>query len=107
HGKNEGATLLTGGKPIGDKGYFIEPTIFTDVTEDMKIYQDEIFGPVMSLMKFKTVEEGIKCANNTKYGLAAGIVSQDIDLINTVSRSIKAGIIWVNCYFGFDLDCPY
>ncbi|KAG7583239.1 Aldehyde dehydrogenase domain [Arabidopsis suecica] len=107
HGKNEGATLLTGGKAIGDKGYFIEPTIFADVTEDMKIYQDEIFGPVMSLMKFKTVEEGIKCANNTKYGLAAGILSQDIDLINTVSRSIKAGIIWVNCYFGFDLDCPY
>ncbi|XP_010466859.1 PREDICTED: aldehyde dehydrogenase family 2 member C4 [Camelina sativa] len=107
HGKNEGATLLTGGKAIGDKGYFIEPTIFTDVTEDMKIYQDEIFGPVMSLKKFKTVEEGIKWANNTKYGLAAGIVSQDIDLINTVSRSIKAGIVWVNCYFGFDLDCPY
>lgn len=107
HGKNEGATLLTGGKAIGDKGYFIQPTIFADVTEDMKIYQDEIFGPVMSLMKFKTVEEGIKCANNTKYGLAAGILSQDIDLINTVSRSIKAGIIWVNCYFGFDLDCPY
>ncbi|CAE5970927.1 unnamed protein product [Arabidopsis arenosa] len=107
HGKNEGATLLTGGKAIGDKGYFIEPTIFADVTEDMKIYQDEIFGPVMSLMKFKTVEEGIKCANNTKYGLAAGILSQNIDLINTVSRSIKAGIIWVNCYFGFDLDCPY
>ncbi|EOA30390.1 hypothetical protein CARUB_v10013510mg [Capsella rubella] len=107
HGKNEGATLLTGGKAIGDKGYFIEPTIFTDVTDDMKIYQDEIFGPVMSLMKFKTVEEGIKCANNTKYGLAAGILSQNVDVINTVSRSIKAGIIWVNCYFGFDLDCPY
>ncbi|KAG7532682.1 Aldehyde dehydrogenase domain [Arabidopsis thaliana x Arabidopsis arenosa] len=111
HGKNEGATLLTGGKAIGgrDKGYFSlnQLYIFADVTEDMKIYKDEIFGPVMSLMKFKTVEEGIKCANNTKYGLAAGIVSQDIDLINTVSRSIKAGIIWVNCYFGFDLDCPY
>jgi len=107
HGKNEGATLLTGGKAIGDKGYFIEPTIFADVTEDMKIYKEEIFGPVMSLMKFKTVEEGIKCANNTKYGLAAGIVSQNIDVINTVSRSIKAGVIWVNCYFAFDLDSPY
>nr|CAD70567.1 aldehyde dehydrogenase [Crocus sativus] len=107
HGKSEGATLLTGGKPAADKGYYIEPTIFVDVTEDMKIAQEEIFGPVMSLMKFKTVEEGIDCANNTKYGLAAGILSQDLDLINTVSRSIKAGIIWVNCYFGFDLDCPY
>ncbi|KAF2578579.1 hypothetical protein F2Q68_00003403 [Brassica cretica] len=75
--------------------------------EDMKIYKEEIFGPVMSLMKFKTVEEGIKCANNTKYGLAAGIVSQNVDVINTVSRSIKAGVIWVNCYFAFDLDSPY
>ncbi|WZY84334.1 hypothetical protein YC2023_030718 [Brassica napus] len=107
HGKNEGATLLTGGNAIGDKGYYIEPTIFADVTEDMKIYKEEIFGPVMSLMKFKTMEEGIKCANNTKYGLAAGIVSQNIDVINTVSRSIKAGVIWVNCYFAFDLDSPY
>ncbi|CAE6219723.1 unnamed protein product [Arabidopsis arenosa] len=90
---------------VASSRVFVQEGIYDK--EDMKIYKDEIFGPVMSLMKFKTVEEGIKCANNTKYGLAAGIVSQDIDLINTVSRSIKAGIIWVNCYFGFDLDCPY
>ncbi|XP_010527198.1 PREDICTED: aldehyde dehydrogenase family 2 member C4 [Tarenaya hassleriana] len=106
-GKQEGATLLTGGNAIGNKGYFIEPTIFADVTDGMKIYQDEIFGPVMSLMKFKTVEEAIELANNTRYGLAAGVVSRDIDLVNTVSRSIKAGAIWVNCYIAFDVDCPY
>ncbi|KAG1346269.1 aldehyde dehydrogenase family 2 member C4 [Cocos nucifera] len=107
HGKREGATLLTGGRPCGDKGYYIEPTIFTDVEEDMLIAQDEIFGPVMSLMKFKTVEEAIERANNTRYGLAAGIVTKDLNIANRVSRSIRAGIIWINCYFGFDVDCPF
>lgn len=106
-GKREGATLLTGGKPCGDKGYYIEPTIFTDVKEDMAIAQEEIFGPVMSLMKFKTVEEAIQKANNTRYGLAAGVVTKNIDIANTVSRSVRAGVIWINCYFAFDNDCPF
>ncbi|KDP33653.1 hypothetical protein JCGZ_07224 [Jatropha curcas] len=106
-GKKEGATLLTGGNPSGTKGYYLQPTIFTDVKEHMLIAQDEIFGPVMSLMKFKTIEEGIKRANNTRYGLAAGIVTKNLDVANTVSRSIRAGIIWINCYFAFDADCPY
>ncbi|KAJ4708413.1 Aldehyde dehydrogenase family 2 member like [Melia azedarach] len=107
HGTREGATLLTGGKRIGEKGYYIEPTVFTDVKEDMLIAKDEIFGPVMSLMKFKTVEEAIKRANDTRYGLAAGIVTKDINVANTVSRSIRAGTIWINCYFAFDKDCPF
>ncbi|PSS20880.1 Aldehyde dehydrogenase family 2 member like [Actinidia chinensis var. chinensis] len=107
HGKREGATLLTGGKPCGHKGYYIEPTIFTDVKDDMVIAKEEIFGPVMSLMKFKTVEEAIKRANATKYGLAAGIVTNNLNIANTVSRSIRAGVIWINCYFAFDNDCPY
>ncbi|XP_038711366.1 aldehyde dehydrogenase family 2 member C4-like [Tripterygium wilfordii] len=107
HGKREGATLLAGGKPVGGKGYYIEPTIFTDVTEDMLIAKDEIFGPVMSLMKFKTIEDAIKSANNTRFGLAAGIVTNDLNVANTVSRSIRAGVVWINCYFAFDLDCPY
>ncbi|KAF2303897.1 hypothetical protein GH714_024189 [Hevea brasiliensis] len=107
HGKREGATLLIGGKPTGEKGYYIQPTIFTDVKEDMLIAKDEIFGPVMSLMKFKTMDEAIKSANNTRYGLAAGIITKNLDVANTVSRSIRAGIIWINCYFGFDNDCPY
>ncbi|KAF9612854.1 hypothetical protein IFM89_004264 [Coptis chinensis] len=107
HGKREGATLLTGGKACGEKGYYIEPTIFTDVKEDMLIVKDEIFGPVMCLMKFKTVEEAIERANNTRYGLAAGIVTNDLNTANRVSRSIRAGVIWINCYFAFDRDCPY
>ncbi|KAL2321251.1 hypothetical protein Fmac_030220 [Flemingia macrophylla] len=107
HGKREGATLLTGGKRVGDKGYYIEPTIFSDVKEDMLIVQDEIFGPVMVLKKFKTIEEAIESANNTKYGLASGIVTKSLDIANTVSRSIRAGIIWINCYFAFGDDIPY
>ncbi|KAL5975141.1 Aldehyde dehydrogenase 2 member C4 [Asimina triloba] len=114
-GVTEGATLLTGGKPYGGKGYYIEPTIFTNVTlskvedkqEDMQIVKDEIFGPVMSLIKFKTVEEAIERANTTRYGLAAGIVTKDINIANRVSRSIRAGSIWINCYFAFDRDCPF
>jgi coniferyl-aldehyde dehydrogenase len=106
-GKNEGATLLTGGKPTGDKGYYIEPTIFVDVKEEMTIAQEEIFGPVMSLMKFKTVEEAIEKANCTKYGLAAGIVTKNLNIANMVSRSVRAGTVWVNCYFAFDPDAPF
>ncbi|XP_028774063.1 aldehyde dehydrogenase family 2 member C4-like [Neltuma alba] len=107
HGKREGATLLTGGKRVGNKGYYIEPTIFTNVKEDMLIAQDEIFGPVMTLFKFKSIEEAIRSANNTRYGLAAGIVTKNLDIANTVSRNIRAGIVWINCYFAFDNDFPY
>uniref|UniRef100_A0A9I9DXB8 Aldehyde dehydrogenase 1 n=1 Tax=Cucumis melo TaxID=3656 RepID=A0A9I9DXB8_CUCME len=107
HGKREGATLVTGGNRIGNVGYYIEPTIFTDVEEDSLIAQDEIFGPVLSVIKFKTIEDGIRSANNTKYGLAAGIVTNSLDIANTVSRSIRAGTIWINCYFAFDPSCPF
>ncbi|RRT42295.1 hypothetical protein B296_00033156 [Ensete ventricosum] len=107
HGKREGATILTGGKACGEKGFYVEPTIFTDVKESMLIAQDEIFGPVMSLMRFKTIEEAIERANDTRYGLAAGIVTKDINIANRLSRSIRAGIIWINCYVVFDSDCPF
>ncbi|KAI9128716.1 hypothetical protein K1719_000199 [Acacia pycnantha] len=107
HGKREGATLLTGGKRMGNKGYYIEPTIFANVDEDMLIAQDEIFGPVMCLMKFRTMEEAIERANKSRYGLAAGLVTKNLDIANTMSRSIKAGTIWINCYLVFSLDCPY
>ncbi|XP_024966785.1 aldehyde dehydrogenase family 2 member C4-like isoform X2 [Cynara cardunculus var. scolymus] len=106
HGKREGATLLIGGKPCGDEGYFIEPTIFENVADDSLIARDEIFGPVMAVMKFKTVEEVIKRGNATSYGLAAGIVTNDLNIANRVSRSIRAGIVWINCYHNFDSGCP-
>ncbi|CAH1426372.1 unnamed protein product [Lactuca virosa] len=107
HGKRQGATLVTGGKPSGDKGYYIEPTIFTNVTDDMLIATDEIFGPVISLFKFKTIEEAIERANSTRYGLAAGIATNNLNIANTVSRSLRAGIVWINCYLAFDADSPY
>lgn len=72
-GKKEGAKLLLGGKRIGNKGYFIELTIFADVTDNMTIAKEEIFGPVMSILKYSTYEEAVERANNTDYGLAAGI----------------------------------
>ncbi|XP_023750860.1 aldehyde dehydrogenase family 2 member C4 isoform X1 [Lactuca sativa] len=106
HGKREGASLLVGGRPCGDKGYYIEPTIFENVKDDMLIAKDEIFGPVMALMKFKTTEEVITRANATTYGLAAGIITNDLNIANRVSRSIKAGVIWINCYHNFDSGCP-
>ncbi|KAK4481209.1 hypothetical protein RD792_012091 [Penstemon davidsonii] len=106
-GKKEGATLLAGGNLSNRKGYYIEPTIFTDVSDDMTIAKEEIFGPVMSVLKFKTVEEVIKRANATKYGLAAGIMTNDLNIANRVSRSIRAGVIWINCYFAFDNDLPF
>ncbi|KAF7102606.1 hypothetical protein CFC21_103712 [Triticum aestivum] len=107
HGKREGATVVAGGKPCGQKGYYIEPTVFTDVKDDMIIAKEEIFGPVMCLMKFTTVEEAIARANDTRYGLAAGVVTKDIDVANRMTRSIRAGVVWVNCYFAMDADCPF
>ncbi|KAJ1259725.1 hypothetical protein BS78_10G177900 [Paspalum vaginatum] len=106
-GKREGATLLTGGRPCGQKGCYIEPAVFTNVKEDMVIAKEEIFGPVMCLMKFKTVEEAIAKANDTRYGLGAGVVTRDLDVANRVVRSVRAGVVWLNCYFAMDSDCPF
>uniref|UniRef100_J3MFF7 Aldehyde dehydrogenase 1 n=1 Tax=Oryza brachyantha TaxID=4533 RepID=J3MFF7_ORYBR len=107
HGKAQGATVLTGGKPCGKKGYYIEPTIFTDVKDDMIIAKEEIFGPVMCLMKFKTVEEAIRRGNDTRYGLAAGVVTRDMGVANRMARSIRAGVVWLNCYFAMESTCPF
>jgi len=73
--KKEGGRLLAGGKRLGDKGYFIEPTLFADLNDDMTIVKEEVFGPVQQVLKFKTLDEAIRRANNTNYGLGAGIIS--------------------------------
>lgn len=96
-GKKEGATIATGGERLGDKGYFIKPTIFTNVTNDMKIMQEEIFGPVCAIAKFKTEEEVIALGNNSTYGLAAAVHTNDLNTALRVSNSIRAGTVWVNC----------
>eukprot|EP00484_Ammonia_sp_Unknown_P001432 CAMPEP_0197021440 /NCGR_PEP_ID=MMETSP1384-20130603/2320_1 /TAXON_ID=29189 /ORGANISM="Ammonia sp." /LENGTH=517 /DNA_ID=CAMNT_0042449267 /DNA_START=32 /DNA_END=1585 /DNA_ORIENTATION=+ len=106
-GKQGGAKVLHGGNRIGDKGYFVESTVFGDVKDDMEIAKDEIFGPVMQIMKFNDAEDVIRRANNTTYGLAAGVFSENINTCNAVSRALKAGTVWVNCYDVFDASVPF
>nr|XP_020865231.1 retinal dehydrogenase 1-like isoform X3 [Phascolarctos cinereus] len=106
-GKKEGAKLECGGDPWGDKGYFIQPTVFSNVTDDMRIAKEEIFGPVQQIMKFKTIDEVIKRANNTHYGLAAGVFTKDLDKALTVSSALQAGTVWVNCYGGPSPQVPF
>jgi len=106
-GKQEGATLALGGGRLGDKGYFVQPTVFKDVTDDMTIAKEEIFGPVMQLMKFKTLDEAIRRANDTHFGLGAGICTRDIGTALAAARDIEAGTVWVNCYDNFDLAAPF
>lgn len=97
-GKNEGAELLTGGARHGDKGYFVEPTVFGNVNDDMSIAKEEIFGPVMSVLKFKDMDELIRRANETNYGLAAGVQTTNIDNAYRLANELRAGTVWVNCY---------
>ncbi|KAI0939081.1 hypothetical protein AcW1_004214, partial [Taiwanofungus camphoratus] len=98
YGKEQGAKLLLGGEKRPGKGYFVDPTIFTDVRPDMKIFQDEIFGPVLTVTKFNTEDEAIKLANNTTYGLGAGLHSNDANQCMRVSNELEAGTVWVNQY---------
>jgi aldehyde dehydrogenase (NAD+) len=107
HGKDEGAKLLCGGKALGDKGYFIEPTVFADVKDDMKIAQEEIFGPVMSIIKFSDMGEVIKRSNKTTYGLAAGVITKDLNRALTFAHNVRAGTVWVNCYDVFNAAAPF
>ena len=106
----EGAKVLNGGKRPDDpalaKGYFIEPTIL-EVTNDMKIAQTEVFGPVLCVIKFKTEEEAIQIANDTRYGLAAGIWTNNVSRAHRVAKAIKAGMIWVNTYRSLSPQTPF
>jgi len=106
-GKDAGATVETGGNRKGDTGYFIEPTIFSNVTEDMKIMQEEIFGPVCSISKFKTKEEAIKVGNKTTYGLAAAVHTTNLNTAIEVANSLKAGTVWVNTYNTLHHQLPF
>jgi aldehyde dehydrogenase (NAD+) len=106
-GQKQGAKLVTGGKRQGSKGYFVEPTIFDNVRDDMSIAKEEIFGPVVSVLPFKSIDEVIERANNTYYGLAAAIWTKDLDKAHTYAREVKAGTIWVNCYHMVDTTTPF
>ena len=96
-GQEEGATLYKGGKRWGDKGYFIEPTIFTNCKNSMRIMQEEVFGPFVGIATFETIDEAIAMANDSTYGLAGGVYTSSVDAAIRVSNEIKAGTVWVSC----------
>jgi len=106
-GQKEGAKLVTGGSRKGNKGYFVEPTIFDGVKDNMTIARDEIFGPVVSVLPFKDMDEVIERANNTNYGLAAAVWTKNIDKAHNYARAVKAGTVWVNCYHIVDTTTPF
>ncbi|XP_038618979.1 aldehyde dehydrogenase, mitochondrial-like [Tachyglossus aculeatus] len=106
-GKREGAKLLCGGEAAAERGYFIQPTVFGDVKDGMTIALEEIFGPVMQILKFKTIEEVVERANNSKYGLAAAVFTKDLDKANYISQVLQAGTVWVNCFYAFGAQCPF
>ncbi len=107
YGKKDGAKMITGGKRVGDKGYFIEPTLFAGVTDDMRIAREEIFGPVMSVLKFKNVDEIIRRANDTNFGLAAAVWTRDVAKAHRFAKEVRAGTVWINCYDVFDAAAPF
>jgi aldehyde dehydrogenase (NAD+) len=106
-GKAQGAKVLTGGGRFGDRGYFVEPTVFTGVKDDMVIAQEEIFGPVMSVLPFKSVDEVIERGNKTCYGLAAAVWTRDVKKAHKIANGLRAGTVWINCYDVFDAGAPF
>jgi aldehyde dehydrogenase (NAD+) len=106
-GTKEGAKLLAGGKRVGTKGYFIEPTIFDNVRDEMKIAKEEIFGPVMNILRFKDMNEVVRRGNQTFYGLAAAVWTRDITKAHRLANSLRAGTVWINCYDVFDAAAPF
>jgi aldehyde dehydrogenase (NAD+) len=106
-GRSSGAKLLCGGGRVGDRGYFIEPTVFDNVSDDMTIAREEIFGPVMSIIPFKDIDEVVRRANATTYGLAAAVWTRDITKAHAIANRVRAGTVWVNCFDVFDAAAPF
>jgi len=106
-GFSEGAKAVTGGKRHGDKGYFVKPTVLVDTNDKMKVVQEEIFGPVVTAIPFKDPGELVAKANNSAYGLAAGIWTRDIQKAHRLAAQLRAGTVWINCYNIFDAALPF
>jgi aldehyde dehydrogenase (NAD+) len=106
-GLNEGAELVAGGQKPFEQGYFVSPTIFADVRDEMTIAKEEIFGPVIAAMPYDDLDELITRANNSQYGLAAGVWTKDVSKAHYVAERLRAGTVWVNCYNVFDAASPF
>jgi phenylacetaldehyde dehydrogenase len=106
-GRADGATALTGGGRFGDTGYFVEPTVLTNTTPNMKVVREEIFGPVVVAAPFSDLDEIAAVANDTEYGLGAGIWTKDISKAHALAKKIRAGTVWINCYNVFDASLPF
>jgi len=106
-GKADGATAITGGGRWGDSGYFVEPTVLTHTSPDMKVVREEIFGPVLVAAPFQSLDDIAAVANDSEYGLGAGIWTRDISKAHTLAKKLRAGTVWINCYNVFDASLPF
>jgi aldehyde dehydrogenase (NAD+) len=106
-GRQEGAQCVTGGRRHGDRGYFVEPTLFAGVSDDMQIARDEIFGPVLSVLRFSDLDEVAHRGNQTFFGLAAGVWTRDVKKAHALAARLRAGTVWINCYDVLDPGAPF